>query len=142
MNITTRPMAVKLALILLLLDSAAIAIGGILNGPWDMPIYYYTFGIGLILDFVPLWFAFRRKNWARWLVAIYTLLCVCFDPFLGNRYYQTYSAFQIIWFSLSDILDIVALILLFFPSSNRWFRGQQLPPKSLQATTGAPASCD
>ena len=63
----SRPMAVKLALIFLALDAIEATIGGIFYGPWDMRIYYYNFGFGLVLDFVPLWFAFRRKNWARWL---------------------------------------------------------------------------
>jgi hypothetical protein len=118
---TARPTAVKLALIFLVLDAVAANIVGMFYGPWNMSMYYYIFGFGLVLDFVPLWFAFRRKNWARWFVAIYTVFCVCDAPFLWHRYHLTYSTFQTVWFWSSDILDIIAVIMLFYPSSNRWF---------------------
>jgi len=123
-----RPMAVKVALIFLLLDSGAATISEIVYGPWDLYPFYYIFGFGLVLDYVPLWFVFRRKNWARWFVAIFTLANVCYDPFLWHRDHQTFSAFQSVWFWLSDLLDIVAVVLLFHPSSSRWFRAHKLPP--------------
>src|SRR5580700_11920599 len=125
---SARPMTVKIALTYLALDCGVATVMGIYYGRWDVSFYYYMFGSGLILDFVPLWFAFRRKNWARWFVVIYTVWNVCDDPMWWNRYHQTYSTFQTVWFGLSDLLDIIAVILLFHPSSNRWFRGHQMPP--------------
>jgi hypothetical protein len=118
---TDRPMAVKLAIILLVLNAVAADVGGVFYGPWNMAVYYYMFGFGLLLDFVPLWFAFRRQNWARWFVALYTVFGVCDEPFFWHRHHQTYSICQALWIASSDIVDIIALVLLFRPSSNRWF---------------------
>jgi len=120
-------MTVKIALTYLSLDCGVATVMGIYYGRWDVSFYYYMFGFGLVLDFVPLWFAFRRKNWARWFVVIYTVWNVCDDPIWWNRYHQTYSTLQIVWFGLSDLLYIIAVVLLFHPSSNRWFRGHKLP---------------
>ena len=125
----TRPMSVKLALIWLATEGIVTTVSGIWYGPWGMSSYHYIFGFGLILDFAPLWFVFRRKNWARWFVIIYMVFNVCFDPLLGNRFHLTFSTLQKVWFGLSDILDITAVVLLFLPSSNRWFRDRKLPPE-------------
>jgi len=135
----SRPIAVKLALIYFLVDRGVGTISEMFYGPWDMHIYYSIFGVGLVLDFVPLWFVFRRKNWARWFVAIFTLGYCCYDPFLWRRYHQTFSAIQSVWFWLSWFLDIIAVALLFHPSSSRWFRAQKLPPNTaLEPTATAP----
>ncbi len=115
-------MAVKIALTYLAFDCGVATVMGIYYGRWDVSFYYYMFGFGLILDFVPLWFAFRRKNWARWFVVIYTGWNVCYSPLLWVRYHQTFSAFYTVWFWLSDLLEFIALIALFHPSSNRWFQ--------------------
>ena len=118
---TKRPIAVKLALLLLVLDAVAGDLGGFFYGPWNRAVYYYMFGVGLVLDFVPLWLAFRRQNWARWFVALYTIFSVCDVPFFWHRHPQTYSVCQALWIISSDIVDLIALVLLFRPSSNRWF---------------------
>jgi hypothetical protein len=145
MNNTTysnpRPITVTAAIILLALNSGAATACGILNGPWDLTAYYYIFGFDLILDFVPLWFVFRRKNWARWFVAIFTFAYLCYDPFLWMRDHKTFSAWFSAWFILSDTAEIAALVLLFHPSSNNWFRRPKQPTvigaESTQAGTGS-----
>ena len=96
---------------------------------------HYLFGFGLVLDYGSLWFVFRRKNWARWFVTIFTLPFVCYDPFLWHREHLTFSVFQSVWFWLSDLLDIIAVVLLFHPTSNRWFRAHKPPPNTAPPPT-------
>jgi len=132
-----RPTAAKVALTLLALDFGVGFVRQIFNFEFN---HYVMFGIWLIEDilfFVLLWCAFCGKNWARWFIVIWTFfLEICVSPLVWARYHQTFSMLGALWFWFSYLLDIVALIVLFHSSSNRWFRGN----KSRSATLPVPAA--
>jgi hypothetical protein len=125
---SARPMAVKLALIILALDGGVAFVMDVINVQLS---HYVLFGSWLIEDilfFVLLWCAFRGKNWARWFVAVWTVLLeVCISLFVWVRDHQTFSTFGAVWFWFGWLLDIIAVIALFHSSSNRWFREHKLP---------------
>ena len=122
-------MAVKLALIILALDCGVACLMTVINIQLS---HYMIFGSRLIEDvflFVLLWCAFRGSNWARWSVAIWTVLLeVCFSPLVWVRSHQMFSTLGAVWFWFGWLLDIIAVIALFYSSSNRWFRERKLPP--------------
>jgi len=119
-----RPIAVNFALILLAVNTGEAFIMSLIYTQWRNLSADISFGIFLILYVTPVWFVFRRKNWARWFVAILTFGGVCYSPFLWVRDHQTFSAFWTVWFWLSDLSDIIVVIALFCPSSNRWFQAK------------------
>ena len=94
----------------------------LIHAQWNNLSSDISFGSFVVLYIIPLWFFFRGKSWARWFVAILTFAGVCYSPFLWARDHQTFSAVETVWFWLSDLLDIITVIALFHPSSNRWFR--------------------
>jgi hypothetical protein len=137
---SARPMAVKLALILLAVFTGVAFVMNLIYTQWGNYVADISFGLFLIVYVIPLWFLFRGKNWARWFVAILTFIGVCYSPFLWIQDHQTMPAFWKVWFWLSDLSDIIVMILLFHSSSNRWFRGYQLPSNySLEPTATAPS---
>jgi hypothetical protein len=78
----------------------------------------------LVLLSIPLWFLYRRKNWARWyfLVLIVLLLALFF----------TYANMTLV----SDgiiLMDVVAIVALFLPASNQWFRARAKAPPPVLA---------
>src|SRR5271165_4279573 len=122
----TRPAAVKLAIILLAVSYIVASVVDVVHFQWS---YYVICGIWLVEDllcFILLWCTFRAKNWARWILAVFTFVgvCISFPHFFQSHH--TWPAYFIVWFWLSDLMDIVTLIALFHPSSNRWFREQQV----------------
>jgi hypothetical protein len=119
-----RPIVVKFALILLAFNTGDALVMSVIYAQWDNLSADISFGGFLILYVIPLWFVFHRKNWARWFVAVLTFGGVCYSPFLWVRDHQTFSAFYTVWFWLSNLLDVITLILLFHPSSNRWFQAK------------------
>jgi FtsH-binding integral membrane protein len=123
-----RPVTVKLALILLALDSGVAFVMDVVNFQLG---HYIMFGSWLfegLLFFVLLWCAFRGKNWARWFVAVWTVLLeVCISPVVWVRYHQTFSTLGAVWFWFGWLLDIIAVLALFHTSSNLWFRGPKMP---------------
>jgi hypothetical protein len=133
---TARPMAVKIAIILLALDCGAAIVMDVVNFQLS---HYVTFGGWLIEDilfYVLVWCAFCGKNWARWFVAIWTVLLeICISPFAWVSFHRAYSTFGAVWFWLGWLLDIIAVIALFHPSSNRWFRGHRLPSDAVPEPT-------
>jgi hypothetical protein len=122
-----RPATVKVALILLAIFAGEALAVSLICAQWGNLSSDISFGIFLVLNIIPLWFVFRRKNWARWFVAILTIAGVCYSPFLWVQEQQTFPAFWKVWFWLSVLSDIIVVILLFHPSSNRWFRAKPSP---------------
>lgn len=130
-NINARPMAVKFALIVLALDNGEDFVMTIVNFQLS---YYVMFGIWLLEDilfFVFLWCAFRGKNWARWLVAVWIVLGTCISPFSWVSFHQPSSILWTVWFWFGWMLDVIAVLALFHTSSNLWFRGNKMSPKDL-----------
>jgi len=84
-QINARPMAVKLALGILAFDQGVAFVMNVVD---FQASHYVMFGSWLIEDiflFVVLWCAFRGKNWARWLMVVWTVL---FDICISLLLYQ------------------------------------------------------
>jgi hypothetical protein len=76
----------------------------------------------LVLLSIPLWFLYRQKNWARW----YFLVLIGFSLaiFFTNAKVTLISAGIV-------LMDVVAIVALFLPSSNRWFHARTKAPPPL-----------
>jgi len=123
-----RPVAVKLALILLAFDFAVVFMMNLIYAEWGNVFSDVSFAVLLIFNGLPLWFLFHGKNWARWFVAIVTVIEVGLSFWLWSRHHQTFSNMATVWFWLDSLLSIIIVIALFHASSNRWFCGHQTPP--------------
>src|SRR5580704_11358801 len=122
----TLPTAVKLALIYFVANAIWVFVLNVVCFQWNHYIICGSFLVEDSISFLLLWCAFRAMNWARWFIAILTVFEVCFSPFVWVSYHQIYSFIGAVWFWLSDLLDILAVIALFHSSSNQWFRSHKL----------------
>ena len=78
-----------------------------------------------LIILIPLWFIFRGKNWARWVLVGLTLLGLCFGLPHLMREFGEHSIGWIVAHRWYIPIGVVVLVLLFLPSSNRWFRGNR-----------------
>ena len=125
---SSRPLAVNLALILLLINLgtalAQQAIGADWRGAdWSNPLVYVKWGSELFMIAALLWFIFRGKNWARWLLVVFACAGLCFSV---PQLIQDFGAHSLSWvvdYFQRNLISAVALIALFLPSSSQWFRG-------------------
>ena len=76
------------------------------------PLVTFTFGAVAVI----LYWVFRGKNWARWVVLCGIALGILLGPSMriGPAHWRTY---------LFTCIDIVAAIALFLPSANEWYKG-------------------
>ena len=83
-----------------------------------------AYGMELILLFL-LWFIFRGRDWARWvLVALFFLGFTFRLPQLIQQFHE-HSVGWVLAYRWHSLVEAVALAVLFLPSSNRWFRGDR-----------------
>ena len=120
-----RPLAVKVATILLLLGVAVASVSvasNIANAP---PHYSRTFMIGyglarIAIVLLMIYLIYKGKNWARIVYAVLGIgtLAVGFG---GPNPAGTHHGFVAVnhWGGLA--LTAVVLVMLFLPPSNRWF---------------------
>ena len=110
-----RPLLVTLALAAFVANQVPNFVLGGLRGNWHSLYFYIRFAALMATVFVPAWFVFRGRNWARWLlVSIFFVgFCVSLHSFITS-----YPPLDI----LKASIDIVTLAALFLPPSNRWFR--------------------
>lgn len=121
----SRPLAVKLALAILVVHLGSLEVLDAVHGKWDSFLFYIKIGMMVAMLFVPLWFVFRGKNWARWLLVGLGIaeLCLIFGfvlPRLSSQHALTTS--WIVSTCFHNSIDFIAVAALFLPSSNRWFR--------------------
>jgi hypothetical protein len=119
----SRPLAVNLAVVLLLVNVGASLVGSALRAVWNSPFVYIKFTCELLMLAFPLWFCWRGRNWARWLLVAFAFggLCLSFPRLV--RHLQAGPASWIVSYCWRNLIDLIALVVLFHPSSNRWFRG-------------------
>jgi hypothetical protein len=75
-----------------------------------------------LIILLPLWFIFRGKSWARLVLLALTFLGFCFRL---PQLIQQFEAHSLGWTVAYILGDAVVLVLLFLPSSNRWFQGSR-----------------
>jgi hypothetical protein len=124
---SSRPLTVKLALILLLINTGASFVEQVLRADWQSvdwsnPLHYIKWGSEVIMLLVPLWLVFRGINWARWALVVIALLGFCFTLPLLFRQFQAHSFPWIITYFQRNLINVLALVLLFLPQSSHWFR--------------------
>lgn len=119
---SSRPLAVDLSLIILLVSFAVSFIPQLVHADWTVFLVYVKFGIHLLVLAIPLWFVARGKNWARWLLVAYAVAGISFALPHIIRTYQAQSVPIIVTFCLRNLIVLGALVALFLPSSSKWFR--------------------
>lgn len=127
MNQRSRPTAVKLALIFLLATFSTAIAEDVVAVHWNYVSAYIRIGVRLILFLVLLGFIFLGMNWARWLLVILSLAGIYLEISWIIQHSQTLSTLWTVEFCLHGLLNVVAIIMLFLPSSNNWFRGYSNP---------------
>jgi hypothetical protein len=121
----SRPLAVNLALIILLVSFSMSLTPRLAHAEWSDAFVWIKFGFEFIILLLPLWFLVRGKNWARWLLVALAFAGFCFRlPQLIGQF-QEHSIGWIVTCRLYSLIEVVALVALFLPSSSRWFRGSR-----------------
>jgi hypothetical protein len=96
----------------------------------DAPDFASDLFVGLLVFAVMLWLLLmiqRRKNWARIALGISFGLGVLMSPWALRPQYSA-GLISGLLTSIGCALQAIATILLFLPSSNRWFRGPSAMP--------------
>ncbi len=118
----SRPLAVNLALAILLCGAGVAITPPILYGNWNSPLVYVKFGSEFVMLLVPLWFIFRGRNWARWLLVAFAFGGFCISLPQLMRHFEAHSVSWMATYSWRNLIVVGALVALFLPKSNRWFR--------------------
>jgi hypothetical protein len=125
MNMTTqqssRPVAVNLALFILLVSFAVSLIPQLVRADWTSFLVYIQLGSELVILAVPLWFISRGKNWARWLLVVFAVAGFCDRLPQLIRQFQEHSVWWVVNYRLLSLIEAVALVALFHPSTSEWF---------------------
>jgi hypothetical protein len=121
----SRPLAVNVALVLLLLSFGESLTPRLVRAEWSNVLVCIKYGSMLAMLFVPLWFIFRGKNWARWLLVAFALAGFCFSLPFRIRLFQDGPVSSVVVYCVRNIIIWVALGALFLPSSSQWFRGNR-----------------
>ena len=112
-----RPRSVTLAICLL---SVALLLGvAILGFGWRVPVV--ALATFLIVGALILGIA-RRHNWARWVLAILTIVVLVLTWSLV-RFQLTFGIVVPIATVAQITLEAAGLVLLFCPAAGRWYRG-------------------
>src|SRR5271169_5472949 len=120
---TSRPLALRIALTLLVATIGTSLVRSALRADWNGPLVLVKFGSELIMLWVPLWFIFRGKNWARWLLVAYTFGGFCVSLPRLIEHLHSHASSWLLAYGLLNLVVVAALIGLFLPSSTQWFRG-------------------
>ena len=119
----SRPLAVNAALLILLLSFGESLTRQLLRAEWSNVLVCIKYGSMLTMLLLPLWFIFRGKNWARWLLVAFALAGFCLSLASRIRLFQDGPGSSVLVYCVRNIIIWVALGALFLPSSSRWFRG-------------------
>jgi hypothetical protein len=120
---SSRPSAVNLAIVLLLVNVGASLVLSALRTSWNSPFVYVKFVCELLMLAVPIWFICRGKNWARWLLVAFAFggFGLSFPSLI--EHFQARSGSWIVTYCWRNLIDVIAVVLLFHPHSGEWFRG-------------------
>src|SRR5436190_12976739 len=125
MNTTTqggsRPLAVNVALIILLVTFGVSLAPRLARADWSDPLVYLKYGSESTMLLLQLWFIFRGKNWARWFLVALTFVGFCLGLPHLIRLFQEHPVWWVAKHRLLYQIQWVALLALFHPSANEWF---------------------
>jgi hypothetical protein len=113
-----------MALVFLLLTVGTSLVRSTAQVDWNSWLIYVKYVSELIILAVPLWFIFRGRNWARWLLVAYGVggFCVSIPQLI--QHFDGHSSRWLVSYGLRNLIVVVALVALFLPSSSQWFRGR------------------
>jgi hypothetical protein len=115
-------LAVQIGLVLLVAIVGTSLGRGALRVEWNAPLTYIKYDIELIMLVIPLWFIFRGRNWARWLLVAYAIGGLCVSLPRVIRHVDAAATSWLLTYALLNLAAVAALIALFLPSSSQWFR--------------------
>ena len=141
-----RPCAVTSAALIFVISNALTLLLFMAHSPPGRPILFLIrsfFAAALTALFLaPLWFAFQRRNWTRWIiVAMQATALLSFQRALHRVQTRPHWELWNLYFQTG--IELLATALLFLPSSNRWFNPQPptpRPPSTSSASPSSPAS--
>jgi hypothetical protein len=116
-----RPLAVNLALIMLLVSFSVSLAPRLARAEWSDPFVCIKYGSEIVMLLLPLWFIFRGKNWARWFLAALTFAGFCLALPQLIRQFQEHSVWWVVNYRLLNLAQWLALVALFHPSTSEWF---------------------
>jgi hypothetical protein len=119
---SSHPFAVQIALLLLLAVISTSLVRSALRADWSSPFIYIKYVIELTMLGVPMWFAFRRKNWARWLLVAYGVGGFCVSLPRVIQHFNANTTSWLVTYALVNTVVVAALVALFLPSASEWFR--------------------
>jgi hypothetical protein len=132
----SRPPAVTVALILFIFNLCFDLVVGFAEGMHGDPVFPpgtdilfalfclwpLFFGLFVIVVlYFPLWFICCQRNWARW----YAVFLTCLLAVIVSRMQASFAL------AATLLINMIATVALFLPSSNRWFRSRAKPPPPL-----------
>lgn len=117
----SRPLAVNIALVILLINFGTSLVPRLAYAEWNDLFVRIKYGSEIIMLLLTLWFIFRGKNWARWLLLAVGIAEFCLSVPRVIQHFQNHSASRILTYCLRSLVDVVALVALFHPSTNEWF---------------------
>ena len=128
MNTTTqrvsRPLAVNVALIILLVTFGVSLAPRLARADWSDPLVYLKYGSESTMMLLQLWFIFRGKNWARWFLVALAFAGFCLGLPQLIRQFQEHLVWWVVNYpllSLASLAQWLALVALFHPSTSEWF---------------------
>jgi hypothetical protein len=118
----SRPIAVDFAVALFLISVGWSSIEAAFNvyrhlDPTDT---YVLIEVRSIIYLIVFWCIYKGMNWARWLWIVNLVAGICFLFYWISHH--TVSTWWIEKFCLHTLMETIAVIALFQPSSNKWFR--------------------
>jgi hypothetical protein len=118
----SRPIAVDFAVALFLISVGWALIDAAFNvyrhlDPTDI---YVLIEVRSIIYLIVFWCIYKGMNWARWLWIVNLVAGICFLFYWISHH--TVSTWWIEKFCLHTLMEVIAIIALFQPSSNKWFR--------------------
>lgn len=117
----TRPLAVNLSLIILLVTFGVSLAPRLARANWSDLLVWVKYGSEIIMLLLPLWFVFRGKNWARWFIVALAFVGFCLGLPQLIRLFQEHSVWWVVNYRLLNLIQWVALVALFHPSTSEWF---------------------
>ena len=122
---TPRPLVINLAITLLMVNVTIAHMQNALRADWSTLFPYIKFIMYVALFIVPLWFIWRGRNWARWLLVACAFggLCVSFPGLI--QHIQARSTSWVVTFCWRNLIDVIGLVLLFHPVSSRWLQATE-----------------
>ena len=121
----TRPLSVYLSLSIFLVAFGVSLAPRLARANWNDAFVHLKYGSELVMLLLPLWFIFRGKNWARWFLLVVAIMGFCLRMPQTIQQFHERSIEWMLTYCLCILAEVTALILLFLPLSNSWFRGKR-----------------